>query len=111
MGMKTSATSNASYLFVFGLTFRNGEEDRGSVRGGILRRQHSVDGMSLWAIARKLGHSRKCVKKGGSHTALPGCRSSKSRPRAPIENAELVAGQTIEETRPFFQPLARPLAG
>ena len=36
-GMKTGTTSSASYLFVLGLMFRNEEEDRESVFGGILR--------------------------------------------------------------------------
>ena len=51
----------------------------------LIRRKHFVDGMSLRAIAKELGHSRKFVKKAISHAIPPGYRLSEPKPR-PVLN-------------------------
>ncbi|MFQ5464036.1 MAG: IS21 family transposase [Phycisphaerae bacterium] len=71
----------------------------------LIRRKHFVDGMSLRAIAKELGHSRKFVKKAISHAIPPGYRLSKSKPKPVLDPVRPIIDAWLEEdlSRPVKQ--------
>jgi len=71
----------------------------------LIRRKHFVDGMSLRAIARELGHSRKFVKKAVSHASPPGYRLSKTKPKPVLDPVRPIIDAWLEEdlSRPVKQ--------
>ncbi len=71
----------------------------------LIRRKHFVDGMSLRAIARELGHSRKFVKKAVSHAAPPGYRLSKAKPKPVLDPVRPIIDAWLQEdlSRPVKQ--------
>jgi transposase len=71
----------------------------------LIRRKHFVDGMSLRAIAKELGHSRKFVKKAISHPVPPGYQLSKSKPKPVLDPVRPMIDAWLEEdlSRPVKQ--------
>ena len=71
----------------------------------LIRRKHFVDGMSLRAIAKQLGHSRKFVRKAISHPVPPGYRLSESKPRPVLDPVRPLIDAWLEEdlSRPVKQ--------
>ena len=69
----------------------------------LIRRKHFVDGMSLRAIARELGHSRKFVKKAVGHATPPGYRLSKSKLKPVLDPVRSIIDTLSEIVVPVLQ--------